>query len=94
MKKRYLILIGAVLGWALTFGIYAYGDRVLKSAMEEFSSAIKVGTASVTYKAQESDSAIVIVWTEKEALPWKDAITVVVPDKLGKKRQIIFQKQD
>jgi hypothetical protein len=94
MKKRYLILIGAVLGWAVVFVLFIYGNQVLKDASAEFKGLIQTNTGTIIYKAPGSDSKIAILWAEKEAMPWKNAITVRVGSPKEKNsRQIIFQKQ-
>ena len=94
MKKRYLILIGGILGWFACFALYAYGDQILASVKTEFLNAINNNAKTIVYKAQTSESKIAIMWAEKEDMPWKEAITVRVGnDETKKIRQIIFQKQ-
>lgn len=94
MKKRYWILIGGVLGFLLNFALFVYGDRVIESAKAEFLSVIEHKTDVIVYKAQASDSKIAIMWSEKEDMPWKEALTVRVGDaKTTGIRTIVFQKQ-
>jgi len=94
MKARYWILTGAILGWTVTFGLYAYGDKVIDSVLDEFRAAVSANATTIVYKAQESQSKIAVMWAEEEQMPWKEAITVRVgTPKDNNVRTIIFQKQ-
>lgn len=91
--KVYLT-IGFILGLVFALSIIFYGQRVAVSAYQEFKATVKVNTQTATFKSTNSDSEIVVYWTEEEELPYKEAITVRVGNDEKKKiRTIVFKKQ-